>query len=284
MRRRRAPEIIGGPHRAADPRHDAAMRDGEPVPQRVLVTGGAGGIGLAITRAFVATGARVHIADPDADALAAVIADTPEAITGTVCDITDGSAVTGLFEDLMRDLGGLDVLVNNAGIAGPTAPVQDFPREQWDAVVAVNLSGTFDVTRHAVPLLKESRAGSIIVMSSLAGRFGYPNRVAYATTKWGLVGFTKTLALELGPFGITANSIHPGGVEGERVRQVLLGRAERSGRTLEQETELALRNQSIGRFTDADDVAALAVFLAGPHGRSISGQMLPIDGDSKSAQ
>jgi NAD(P)-dependent dehydrogenase (short-subunit alcohol dehydrogenase family) len=250
----------------------------------VLVTGGAGGIGLAITRAFVATGARVHIADPDGDALVAVTTSAAPSVTGTVCDITDTAAVATLFTDLSRELGGLDVLVNNAGIAGPTAPVDAYDREQWDAVIAVNLSGTFDVTRRAIPLLKESRAGSIIVMSSLAGRFGYPNRVAYATTKWGLVGFTKTLSLELGPFGITANSIHPGGVEGERVRQVLRRRAERSGRTPEQETELALDNQSIRRFTEADDVAALAVFLAGPHGRSISGQMLPIDGDSKSAQ
>jgi NAD(P)-dependent dehydrogenase (short-subunit alcohol dehydrogenase family) len=254
--------------------------------QRVLVTGGAGGIGLAITRAFAATGARVHIADPDAAALATVVAADASgaAISGSVCDITDPAAVTAMFEDLAGQLGGLDVLVNNAGIAGPTAAVDQLPREEWDAVLAVNLSGTFDVTRRAIPLLKESPTGAIIVMSSLAGRFGYPDRVAYATTKWGLVGFTKTLALELGPFGITANSIHPGGVEGERVRQVLRGRAERSGRSLEEETELALSNQSIRRFTDAEDVAALVVFLAGPHGRSISGQMLPIDGDSKSAQ
>ena len=254
------------------------------VPQRVLVTGGAGGIGLAITRAFVATGARVHIADPDGDALGAVTASAAPSVTGTVCDITDTTTVAAMFEDLTRELGGLDVLINNAGIAGPTAPVDAYDREQWDAVIAVNLSGTFDVTRRAIPLLKESRAGSIIVMSSLAGRFGYPNRVAYATTKWGLVGFTKTLALELGPFGITANSIHPGGVEGERVRQVLRHRAEISGRSLEEETERALDNQSIRQFTQSADIAALAVFLAGPHGRTISGQMLPMDGDSKSAQ
>ncbi len=253
------------------------------MPQRVLVTGGAGGIGLAITRAFVAAGARVHIADPDGDALAAVTASAAT-ITGSVCDITDTAAVAAMFEDLAGALGGLDVLVNNAGIAGPTAPVDEYAREEWDAVVAVNLSGTFDVTRRAIPLLKDSPAGSVIVMSSLAGRFGYPNRVAYATTKWGLVGFTKTLALELGPWGITANSIHPGGVEGERVREVLRRRAALSGRSVEEENQRALENQSIRQFTEASDIAALAVFLAGPHGRSISGQVLPIDGDSKAAQ
>jgi NAD(P)-dependent dehydrogenase (short-subunit alcohol dehydrogenase family) len=259
------------------------VSDGAAVPQRVLVTGGAGGIGLAITRAFIAAGARVHIADPDANAIGVVTASAAT-ITGSVCDITDTAAVAAMFEDLVGALGGLDVLVNNAGIAGPTAPVDEYAREEWDAVVAVNLSGTFDVTRRAIPLLKDSPAGSVIVMSSLAGRFGYPNRVAYATTKWGLVGFTKTLALELGPWGITANSIHPGGVEGERVRQVLRRRAELSGRTVAEENERALDNQSIRKFTEATDIAALAVFLAGPHGRSISGQELPIDGDSKAAQ
>jgi NAD(P)-dependent dehydrogenase (short-subunit alcohol dehydrogenase family) len=259
------------------------MSDPATASQRVLVTGGAGGIGLAIARAFVAAGARVHVADPDADAVSAVTA-TADAVTGSVCDITDAAAVAAMFTDLAAALGGLDVLVNNAGIAGPTAPVDEYAPEAWDAVVAVNLTGTFDVTRRAIPLLKESPAGSIVVMSSLAGRFGYPDRVAYATTKWGLVGFTKTLALELGPFGITANSIHPGGVEGERVRQVLRGRAEISGRSVAEETERALDNQSIRRFTEAADIAALVVFLAGPHGRSISGQMLPMDGDSKAAQ
>ena len=259
------------------------MSDSAGATQRVLVTGGAGGIGLAVTRAFVDDGARVHLADPDAAALAAVTEST-EAVTGSACDITDPAAVTAMMDDLLVALGGLDVLVNNAGIAGPTAPVHEYAPDAWDAVVAVNLTGTFNVTRRAIPLLQQSRAASIIVMSSLAGRFGYPNRVAYATTKWGLVGFTKTLALELGPFGITANSIHPGAVEGERVRQVLRDRADVSGRTVEDETGRALANQSIGRFADPVDIAALILFLAGPHARSISGQMLPIDGDSKSAQ
>jgi NAD(P)-dependent dehydrogenase (short-subunit alcohol dehydrogenase family) len=259
------------------------MSDTASAPQRVLVTGGAAGIGLAITRAFIAAGARVHIADPDAGAVASVTACAP-AITGTVCDIADTAAVAAMIEDLIRALGGLDVLVNNAGIAGPTAPVDEYAREAWDAVVAVNLSGTFDVTRRAIPLLKQSPAASIIVMSSLAGRFGYPDRVAYATTKWGLVGFTKTLALELGPYGMTANSIHPGGVEGARVREVLRRRADVSGRSVDEENERALDNQSIRRFTEAADIAALAVFLAGPHARTISGQMLPIDGDSKAAR
>lgn len=139
------------------------------------------------------------------------------------------------------------------------------------------------VTQWAIPLLTASGAGSILVMSSLAGRFGYANRVAYSTTKWGLVGFTKTLSLELGPLGITANSIHPGAVDGPRIQSVFEGRAKVSGRTVQEETDLALANQSVKQFINPADIAALAVFLAGPHARTISGQMFPIDGDSKAA-
>lgn len=147
----------------------------------------------------------------------------------------------------------------------------------------VNLTGTFLVTQDAIPLLKEAGADTIVTMSSLAGRSGYPNRVAFSITKWGLVGFAKTLAMELGPFGITSNTIHPGAVEGPRIAEVLSGRAAASGRTVEEERGSALANQSVKQFIDPADIAALVLFLAGPHGRSISGQVLPVDGVSKAA-
>ena len=250
--------------------------------QRILVTAGAGGIGLAMAEAFLAAGAKVHIADVNAEAVAAITAEH-DGITGTVGDISKAADLDVLFRDVESHLGGLDVLINNAGIAGATAPVEDYPADVWDAVVGVNLTGTFLVTQRAVRLLKESPAASIIVMSSLAGRFGYPNRIAYSTTKWGLVGFTKTLALELGGFGITANTILPGAVEGPRLGSVFAGRAETHGTTVEEETAKALDNQSVRQFIDPRDIAQLALFLAGPHARTISGQTFPIDGDSKHA-
>ena len=251
--------------------------------QRVLVTAGAGGIGLAIAEAFASDGARVHVGDVDTDALRRTTA-AAEGISGSVCDVSDPDAVQRMFTDVEETLGGLDVLVNNAGIAGPTQSAEELDLQAWDAVLAVNLTGTLLVTQRAIPLLKQSERASVIVMSSIAGRFGYPNRIAYSTTKWGLVGFTKTLSLELGPQGITANTIHPGAVEGPRIERVMQGRAAVSGRTVAEETELALANQAIRRFVDPADIAALAVFLAGPHGRSISGQAFPVDGDSKAAQ
>lgn len=250
--------------------------------QRVLITAGASGIGLAIAKAFAANGAKVHIADINAEAVAEATGAVAN-LTGSVGDVSSPEDLDALFREVDEHLGGLDVLVNNAGIAGATAPTESYPVDAWNAVVGLNLTATFLVTQRAIPLLKRSEAGSIIVMSSLAGRFGYPNRVAYSSTKWGLVGFAKTLALELGDFGITANTIHPGAVEGPRISKVMEGRAAVNGTTVEEEITRALDNQSVRQFIDPDDIAQLALFLAGPHARTISGQMFPIDGDSKHA-
>jgi NAD(P)-dependent dehydrogenase (short-subunit alcohol dehydrogenase family) len=251
-------------------------------PQRVLVTAGAGGIGRAIALAFASAGASVHACDIDASALSDLRVQAP-GVTTSVCDIADREAVQRMVREAVAAMGGLDVLVNNAGIAGPAASVETMDPAAWESVLRVNLTGTFTVTQAAIPYLKKSDAGSIVVMSSLAGRFGYPNRSPYATTKWGLIGFTKTLSRELGEFGIRVNAILPGAVEGPRLQQVFAGRAHVSGRTAAEEEASALANQSLKRFVDPADIAALAVFLASTAARSISGQMIPIDGDSQSA-
>lgn len=250
--------------------------------KKVLITAGAGGIGYATATAFAAEGHRVHIADLDAEAVAQVVRAHPN-ISGSVTDVSRAESVDAMFTDLEQELGGLDVLVNMAGIGGPTVPAEELPAVDWHAIVGVNLTGTFLVTQRAIPLLKQSEAGTIVTMSSLAGRFGYENRIGYSTTKWGLVGFAKTLSLELGPYGITSNTIHPGAVAGPRMDRVLSGRAEANGTSLEEEQANALQNQSVKQFVGAADVAALILFLAGPHGRTITGQQLPIDGGSKAA-
>lgn len=250
--------------------------------KRVLVTAGAAGIGRAIVQAFAAQGARVHVCDLDSAALAELQVLIP-GVTTTLCDIGDRGAVERMVGEAATRLGGLDVLINNAGISGPTASVEQMDPDAWEGVLHVNLTGTFNVTRHAIPHLKHSMDGVIVVMSSLAGRFGYPNRSPYATSKWGLIGFTKTLSRELGEFGIRVNAILPGAVDGPRIERVFEGRAAASGRNVAEERAAALANQSIKRFVAPEDIAALAVFLASSAGRSISGQIIPIDGDSQSA-
>jgi NAD(P)-dependent dehydrogenase (short-subunit alcohol dehydrogenase family) len=250
--------------------------------QRVLVTAGASGIGREIARAFVANGAKVFVSDIDPKGLEALSHEI-DGVNTKVCDNSKRSDVEALIPVAAEALGGLDVLVNNAGISGPTAPVEEMDPDKWEAVMNVNLNGTFNVTRLAIPYLKKSPAGSIIIMSSLGGRFGYPNRSPYCTSKWGLIGFAKTLALELGEFNIRANAIAPGAVGGERIEHVLEGRAKTEGKTLEQEKADAMSVQALKRFVDPKDIAALCIFLASDAGKSISGQVLPIDNGSMKA-
>jgi len=246
--------------------------------QRVLVTAGASGIGREIARAFAANGAKVFVCDIDTKALDA-LAKELSGLTTSVCDMSSRKDIERMVPFGAEALGGLDVLVNNAGIAGPTAPVEEMDPDEWDKVVQVNLNGTFYVTRLAIPYLKKSPAGVIIIMSSVAGKFGYPNRSPYSSTKWGLIGFTKTLSMELGEYGIRANAILPGAVDGPRLQRVFEGRAKLSGQSVDEVKRQAMSTQSIKTLVDPHDVAALAVFLASDSGKSISGQMLSIDGD-----
>jgi NAD(P)-dependent dehydrogenase (short-subunit alcohol dehydrogenase family) len=250
--------------------------------QRVLVTAGASGIGREIAHAFAAQGASVYVCDIDAQALETTAGEIP-GLSTRVCDVSRRQDIDSMVDACVRTLGGLDVLVNNAGIAGPTAPVDEINPDDWDKVVQVNLTAAFNVTRLAIPHLKKSPAGVIINMSSVAGRFGYGNRSPYAATKWAIVGFTKTLSIELGPYGIRANAILPGAVEGARLQKVFEERARQSGRTLEEIRETSMKDQSLKKLVDPRDIAALAVFLASDAGKSISGAVLPIDGDMQKA-
>lgn len=250
--------------------------------QRVLVTAGAAGIGRQIAGAFATNGATVFICDIDAKALQAASAELPGVTTG-LCDVSKRQDIERMMAECVQALGGLDVLVNNAGISGPTAPVEEMDPDEWEKVMAVDLTGTFNVTRMAIPHLKRSQAGVIITMSSVAGRFGYANRSPYCTAKWGLIGFTKTLAIELGGYGIRANAILPGAVDGPRIQRVFEGRAKTSGKSLDEVKKEAMAVQSLQRMVDPKDIAALAVFLASDAAKSISGQMLPIDNDMQQA-
>ncbi|WP_430310868.1 SDR family oxidoreductase [Pseudomonas sp. PONIH3] len=246
--------------------------------QRVLITAGASGIGYAIALAFNSRGADVTVVDIDSEGLNRLQLEQPS-IRTAVCDVAERDSLEHAIPGLIEAMGGLDVLVNNAGVSGPTAPVDQLDPDEWDNVMRINLNGTFNVTRLAIPALKRSSHPSIIHMSSVAGRLGYPDRSPYSTSKWGLIGFTKSLSRELGVFGIRVNAILPGAVEGERFENVLKGRAHLSGNSVEEERTKAFSVQSLQRLVDPKDIAELAVFLASDAGKSISGQLLPIDND-----
>ncbi|MCS3731534.1 SDR family oxidoreductase [Bradyrhizobium betae] len=247
--------------------------------RRVLISAGAAGIGKEIAAAFLLAGDSVYTCDIDRAALDATARELPGLKTG-VCDVGDRKQIEAMMKDAASQLGGgVDILVNNAGISGPTAPVQDVDPDQWEAVLKIDLTGTFLITKAAIPHLIESGCGVIINMSSAAGRFGNPNRSPYSTVKWGLIGFTKTLSMELGAHNIRANAILPGAVDGDRIHRVFEGRAKASGKSVEEIKAESMSDQSLPYLVDPKDIAALAVFLASDAAKSISGQIVPIDGD-----
>jgi NAD(P)-dependent dehydrogenase (short-subunit alcohol dehydrogenase family) len=247
---------------------------------RVLVTAGASGIGREIAHAFTEEGARVHVCDVDEEALDALRGSDP-AITGSRADVADRYDVARLFEEALSALGGLDVLVNNAGIAGPTGRVEEINPEDWDRCVEVCLTSQFNCVRLAIPHLRESRNASIVNLSSIAGRLGFALRSPYAAAKWGVIGFTKSLAIELGEDGIRVNAILPGIVEGDRIRRVFESKAQVRGVNFQEVQDEALAYVSMKTMVTPRQLADQILFLCSPRGRTISGQALSICGDAK---
>jgi len=247
---------------------------------RVVVTAGAAGIGRAITRTFVEHGAKVHICDIDEAALAACRRELPQ-VSQTRADVASVADVERLFRDAAEHLGGLDVLINNAGIAGPTAKVEDIRPEDWDRCIAVDLNGMFYCTRKAMPLIKAAGGGSIINLSSIAGRFGFPLRTPYSAAKWAVVGFTQSLAAEAGPDKVRVNCIQPGIVEGERVERIVAAKAEQLGVPPGQVLERMVEGTALRTTVTAQDIANTALFLASDAGRHISGQAISVCGGAR---
>ena len=238
--------------------------------QRVLVTGGASGIGRAMAEAFIAAGARVHVAD--------LVGEPPVGpATPTLLQSTSSpprSEATALKRPSTAVSSATSVVVKPA----PTGPIEDLDVDDWDRTMAVNLRSMFLVCRRAVPLLREADGGVILNTSSTAGMTGYPMRSPYAASKWAVVGLGATLAMELGEFGIRVNTLCPGSVGGDRMDRVIAAEATATGATSD-EIRTGYQNQvSMRTFVEAEDIAAMAVFLASPAARYVSGQTISVDG------
>jgi NAD(P)-dependent dehydrogenase (short-subunit alcohol dehydrogenase family) len=246
---------------------------------RVLITAGAAGIGLEIARAFLREGAKVHVCDVDKSALDATKKSDP-ALTQSVCDVADRDAVASLFDAAKQRLGGLDCLVNNAGIAGPTGRVDEIHPEDWDRCIAVDLTGQFNCARLAIPLLKQSKNASIMNLSSQAGKHGFPLRAPYSAAKWGVIGFTKSLAIELGGNGIRVNALLPGLVAGDRIRRVIEAKAQQLGRSFQEQEAAMFHYTSLKEYVTPQQLADMVVFTASPRAKTISGQAISVCGDT----
>jgi NAD(P)-dependent dehydrogenase (short-subunit alcohol dehydrogenase family) len=252
-----------------------------PRGMRVLVTAGASGIGRAVSDLLISCGAAVHICDVSEEFLSDFRSKHPHS-GATNADVASEADVERLFLEMRGSLGGLDALVNNAGIAGPTGAIEDIAPSEWRRTLDVCLTGQFLCAHHAVPMLRAAGGGAIVNISSAAGRFGYAFRTPYSAAKWGIIGFTQSLAKELGPANIRVNAILPGIVAGPRMTGVIAARAKQTDVSYEQMERAYLDRISLRRMVTADDVAASVAYLLSPAGRNISGQSLGVDGNVES--
>lgn len=243
---------------------------------RVAISAGANGIGKVMADSFSTCGASVFVSDVDERALAA------SGHPGVRADAGSPSDCEAFVDAAVGHLGGLDVLVNNAGIAGPTALVEHVTPDDLDATLRIDLAAMFHCSRRAIPALRANGGGAIINLSSAAGRFGFALRAPYSAAKWGVIGFTRSLSIELGPDAIRVNAILPGPVDGPRIRAVIKAKAEAAKISENEMTDRMAATTSLKCFVTQQDIANMALYLASPFGATISGQAISVDADMQS--
>ena len=246
----------------------------------ILITGAATGIGSSIAKSYIDEGHNVHICDYDTKRLQKFLDENPNA-TGNLADVSNPDDVKDTFHIINNLYNKLNILINNAGISGESALTENISIEGWQQTINTNLNGMFYVTKLAIPLLKENKSSSIINMSSTAGLLGVPMRSPYAASKWAVIGFTKTTAMELGPYGVNVNAICPGCVDGDRIERVINADARESGNTPDQIRDVYLRQSSMRKFMSKKDIADMVLFLTSSSGSKISGQAIAIDGHTE---
>jgi NAD(P)-dependent dehydrogenase (short-subunit alcohol dehydrogenase family) len=248
--------------------------------QRIIITAAGAGIGREIASRFAEEGAQVHVCDVDQQGLDQLTSQHSN-ISADRVDVTDEAALDAWLRDALSDLDGCDVLINNAGIAGPTAAVEEMTLAAWRQCLAINLDAQMLTCRRVVPVMKARRAGCIINMSSTAGLFGCPFRTPYAAAKWAVIGFTKSVAAEAGPFNIRCNAICPGSVDGDRMDRVIAAEAAKTGKSPETVRAEYASGTSMRRFAKASEIADLCQYLASDAAKFISGQAISVDGHTE---
>ena len=244
----------------------------------VIVTAGAGGAGRVIAETFADAGARVLTCDLDGHAVAQLAAARLDIVV-LEGDVGEERTVQRVFDEAERRFGPVDVLVNNVGIAGPTAAVEDISTEDWTRSLRANLTSHFLCARRAVPTMKARGSGLIVNISSGSAKVGLPLRLPYVVTKGAILSLTTNLARELGPHGIRVNAILPGAIRGERIQRVIASKAAALGVTAAEYERDLLRYVSLRTMVDPEDIASMIVFLASSAGRRITGQLIGVDGN-----
>lgn len=245
---------------------------------RVLVTAAGGGAGRVIASRFHAAGAAVIACDVDSQSIRSLLNDLP-GLKAITADAGDEADIQGIFDHVKSDLGGLDVLVNNVGIAGPTEMAENISLADWNESLRINLTSHFLFARAAIPLMKAQRSGLIVNISSGSAKVGLPLRLPYVVSKGAVLSLTTNLARELGPHGIRVNAILPGAIRGARIERIISSKAEALGISPDEYASSMLRYISMRTMVEPDDIAAMIEFLASPGGQRISGQLIGVDGN-----
>ena len=241
----------------------------------VLVTGASRGIGRVLAEGFSAAGARtIFVARRQAELadLERAIAEAGHEGWGFAADLGETAGVEAMLGAVMERHGGVDVLINNVGVAGPMAPIEETNLEDWSHTIDVNLTSAFLAIRGVVPSMRRRGSGSIINIGSVNGKTPYANRSPYAASKMGLIGLTRTLALELGPSNIRVNCILPANVAGERVEEVLAGLAQTRGITVEEARQHVLSLSPLRTQVAPESILNMALFLASDYAKHMTGQ------------
>ncbi len=246
--------------------------------KKVVITAGASGIGFSIARMLNSQGAQIAICDVDTDALRRSCVEL-EGCIAVEADVSNEKAIDGFFDEVQEAFGGLDALVNNAGIAGPTGNLEDLSPADWRRCIDICLTGQFLAARRAIPMIKARGGGALVNMASAAAKHGYARRSPYSAAKFGVIGLTQSLAKELGPSNIRVNAILPGFVEGPRMEKVIHDQAVATGVSDAVMKDEYLNKISMRRMVSPDDVAATVAFLISDAGVNLSGQSLAVDGN-----
>lgn len=245
--------------------------------KRVIVTAGGRGIGKTIATTYLSLGAKVAICDMMQENLDQATSEHPE-LFAMKTDVSSEQDTNRFFDAVEEEFGGVDILINNAGIAGPTGVIEDLELADWKRCIDVNIDSVFLTCKRCLPLMKKQGHGAIVNITSTAGLFAYPGRSPYAASKWAMIGITKTIAMEAGASGIRANAIAPGSINNERMDGVIEREATRLGVSQQTIRDSYANQTALRTFIDPEEIADMAVFLTSDLGKNISGQVIAVDG------
>ena len=251
--------------------------------KKIIISAGASGIGLASVKLLLSQGATVYTCDIDKKHINKLKRHSKfnKKLFIFECDASKEIEVKHLFKHISNKTNKIDGLINNIGIAGPTAPLNKINSEDWEKTLHINVNSHFYFTKYAIPLIKKSKYGSVVNISSTAGIDGFPNRSPYAASKWALIGITNTLAMELGKFNVRVNAICPGSVKGSRMNRVIKAKAKILNKSMKLIEKDFVSMSSLKQWVYEEDIAKMCSFLISNDSLRVSGQVISVDGNTE---